>query len=204
MIDFFALWDSPEDLRFLRLFRNADFDPLTAIAIAGSAASAAGTLMGGFAANKMGQMQQTAADFQAEQDRMNSASEIAGAQRKAFDTGMKARLVQSRAIAGAAAGGLTTTTGSPLETEAEIGERGQYAASLDLWNGQNAATGDLNKAAAAHYTGQMDRIGGQMAQEGSYFSAAGTLASGGASAYSKYQKSMNPSLYGFSDSPGYG
>jgi hypothetical protein len=134
----------------------------------------------------MGRAQQLGEEFQAQQDVMNSAAEIAAAQRKAFDTSLKARLTQSRAVAGAAAGGVTTTTGSPLETQAEIGARGDYAASLDLWNGENAATGLRNKAAADYYTGIMDKMGGDMARDASYFSAAGTLMSSGASAYKMY------------------
>ncbi len=57
-----------------------------------------------------------------------------------------------------------------------------------MWNGQNAASGDLNKAAAAHYSGLVDAIGGEMQQKASYFSAAGTLASSGASAYKLYDE----------------
>src|SRR5262249_52914310 len=89
-------------------------------------------------------------------------------------------------VAQAAAGGVTTTTGSPLTNEAQIAARGRYASNLELWNGQNAASGDLNKAAAAHYSGLVDQIGGEMQQTASEFSAAGTLASSGASGYKMY------------------
>ena len=183
-------YDSPESRRFIRLFRNADFDPVTgtmmALSVAGGALSAGGTLMGGNAAAAMGRMQQQAAEFQATQDTMNSAADIASAQRQSLDIATKARLAGSTAVANAAAGGVTTTTGSPLQTQAEISSRGHYASELELWNGQNAASGDLNKAAAAHYSGLVDRIGGEMQQKASEFSAAGTLASSGASAYKIY------------------
>lgn len=182
--------DSPESQRFLRLFANANFDPvtMTALAVGGGALSAAGTLMGGNAAAAAGRMQQQAAQFQATQDRMNSAADIAAGQRKMFETQLNAKLTASRAVAGAAAGGVTTTTGSPLDTQAQIESRGHYAAALDLWNGQNAATGDLNKAAAADYSGLVAAQSGEMQQEASEFSAAGTLASSGASAYKIYNK----------------
>src|SRR5258706_9988113 len=181
-------YDSPESLRFIRLFRNADFDPvsMTALAVAGGAMSAAGTLMGGNAAAAYGRMQQQEKEFEATQDVMNSAADIASAQRQSLDIATKARLAESTAVAAAAAGGVTTTTGSPLTNEAQIAARGHYASELELWNGQNAASGDLNKAAAAHYSGLVDRIGGEMQQKASYFSAAGTLASSGASAYRMY------------------
>src|SRR5579885_520256 len=159
---------------------------LSGLALVGGALQAAGTLMGGSAAAAYGRMQQQAAEFQATQDVMNSASEIAAASRRSIETLQKANLTRSAAVATAAAGGVTTTAGSPLTNDAEISARGHYAAALDLWNGQNAATADLNKAAAAHYSGLMDEIGGQMAQQASYLSAAGTLASSGASAYRMY------------------
>ncbi len=170
----------------MRLFKNCDFDPLSGLALAGGVMSAAGTLMGGAASAQMGRMQQQQYEFQAAQERENAAAEIATAGRKSLDTQMRANLLRSSAVAGAAAGGVTTTGGSPLTNEAMIAARGKYAASLDMWNGENAATGDLNKAIAAHYAGQLAEQGGEMAQTASYFSAAGTLASGGASAYKMY------------------
>jgi hypothetical protein len=57
---------------------------------------------------------------------------------------------------------------------------------MDLANGQNAAAGDLNKAAAATYTGLMDQQGGQMAQTASEFGAVGTLMGAGGSAYKNF------------------
>jgi hypothetical protein len=172
------------------LFDRATFDPFSgtfaALSAVGSGLSAMGTLAGGANAAAMGRMQQQAADFQATQDTMNSASEIAAAGRRSQDTLLKANLTRSTAVANAAAGGVTTTAGSALTNQAQIASRGQYAAALDMWNGQNAASGDLNKAAAAHYSGLLDEIGGEMQQKASEFTAFGTLASGGASAYKIY------------------
>ena len=63
----------------------------------------------------------------------------------------------------------------------------QYSAALDLRNGQNAASGELNRAAGLQYQGTLDEIGGKEQQDASYYSAAGTLAGGGASAYKIYK-----------------
>lgn len=173
------------------LFNRAVFDPTGGIAtgmlaLGGGVMSAMGTLAGGQNAAAYGKMQRQAAEFQATQDTMNSAADIASAQRQAIDISQKANLARSAAVAGAAAGGVTTTSGSPLTNEAQIAARGKYASALDLWNGQNAATGDLNKAAAAHYTGLVDEAGGEMQKQASEFSAFGTLASAGASAFKMY------------------
>src|SRR5712675_573683 len=125
-------YDSPESRRFIRLFRNCDFDPTGGILTMGlmaigGAMSAAGTLAAGNAAAATGRMQQQAAEFQATQDTMNSAADIASAQRQSLDIATKARLAQSTAVAAAAAGGVTTTTGSPLTNESQIAARGHYA-----------------------------------------------------------------------------
>lgn len=186
-------YSSLESLRVLRLFRNADFDPtggiLTAgLALGGGALSAAGTLAGGSAAATMGRLQQQAEQFQATQDRMNAAGDIAGAQRQAIDISQRANLTRSTAVASAAAGGVVTTSGSPVTNQAQISARGNYASRLALFNGQNAATSDINKATAAEYTGQMDLIGGQLTKQASDITAAGTLASAGASAFKMYGK----------------
>src|SRR5712675_744472 len=124
-------YDSPESRRFIRLFRNADFDPVTgtmmALTVIGGAMSAAGTIAAGNAAATTGRMQQQAAEFQATQDTMNSAADVASAQRQSLDIATKARLAESTAMAAAAAGGVTTTTGSPLTNESQIAARGHYA-----------------------------------------------------------------------------
>lgn len=183
-------YTSPDSQRFIRLFRNADFDPLTgtmmALTAVGGGLSAAGTLAGGSAAATMGRLQQQAAQFQATQDTMNSAADIAGAQRQAIDIRQRADLTRSTAVASAAAGGVETTSGSPLTTQAQISSRGNIASTMALWQGQNAATGDLNKAAAARYSGLVDEIGGEMQKQASDLSAMGTLASAGASAFKLY------------------
>ena len=177
------------------LFGRAVMDPtggfLTAgLAMAGGAVSAAGTLAGGANAAQLGQMQQGAKQFESTQDVMNSAADIAGAQRSAIDIGQRANLLRSSAVASSAAGGVNAGTGSALTNEAQISSRGKYAAALDLFNGESASSSDLNKAAAAQYTGTMDLIGGQMQKKASTYAAVGTLASAGATAFKAYGGSM--------------
>jgi hypothetical protein len=157
-----------------------------AAAVAGGALSAAGTLAGGANAAQTGAMKQTAQQFAAQQDVQNSASDIAAAQRQGIDVKQKANLVASTARANAAASGVDASTGSAATNQAQIGARGEYESLMDLWQGQNRASGDLNKAAAATYQGQIDELSGQAQQTASYLSAGGTLAASGASAYKIY------------------
>lgn len=178
---------SPLAIRLPQVVYDPTGGVLTAgLMLGGGLISAAGTLAGGNNAAQMGQMQAQEKEYEAAQDRENSAADMAQGQRAGFEAGRKADMIKSTAIATAAANGVTTTTGSAVTNQAQIATRGKYAAAMDLWNGQNAATADLNKAAAAHYTGLMDIAGGEMAKEGSEYSAAGTLMSAGGSAFKAY------------------
>ena len=81
----------------------------------------------------------------------------------------------------AAANGVNAGAGIALTNQAQIAARGHYQAGLDLWSGQNQATGALNQAAAKRYTGDMDLIGGEEAQRAASLNALSTIAGGGAS-----------------------
>jgi hypothetical protein len=169
----------------------AVFDPVSAtmaaISLAGSATSAAGTIAGGANAAAMGKAKAGEASFEAQQATMNAGADVAASQRRMFDTQLKTNLTSSTATARAAASGVNAGVGSAAENVGEIQQRGRYAAALDLWNGQNAASGELNRAAGLQYQGTLDEIGGKAQQDASYYSAAGTLAGGGASAYKIYK-----------------
>jgi hypothetical protein len=190
----------------LRKYTSPLFDPLSMTAAAlgaaggggaaiggatgltglGSAISAASSLAGGGYASEIGQMKQQAADYQAAQLRENAAGEVAAAQRQAFDVGQKANMLRSSAVANAAASGVNAGAGSAVTNQAAIVQRGQYQSSMDLWNGQNRATGLLNQAQGVQYTGYMDALAGQEAQRASYLSAMSTIAGGGASLLRMY------------------
>jgi hypothetical protein len=57
---------------------------------------------------------------------------------------------------------------------------------MDLWSGQNQATGLLNRAAARRYTGELDAIGGDEASRAAGLNAFATIAGGGASLLRMY------------------
>jgi hypothetical protein len=163
---------------------------MAGVSAAGAAASAAGTLAGGANSAAMGRAQAGEATFESAQDRLNASSDIAAAQTRMFQTQQKTNLLVGSATARAGASGINAGVGSAAENVGEIGQKGRYAAALDLWNGQNAAAGDLDKAQAQDYQSSLDIIGGQSAQKAATFSALGTLAGGGSSAYKLF--SQNP------------
>jgi hypothetical protein len=160
-------------------------DPLSTTAAAltgiGSGVSAVNTLMGGGYAAAAGKARQAEANFEADQDVANSAGEIASAQRQGLDAAQKAGLLGSSAVAQAAANGVDAGSGSALTNQAQIAARGRYQADMDLWNGQNQATGLLNRAAAKRYTGELDAIGGEEASRAADLGALATIAGGGSS-----------------------
>ena len=160
-------------------------DPLSTTAAAlggiGTGLSAANTLAGGSYAAQVGKAKQAEANFEADQDVANSASEIASAQRQALDAGQKADRLRSAAVAQAAANGIDAGAGSALTNQAQIAARGRYQADMDLWSGQNQATGLMNRAAGKRYTGDLDAIAGDEASRAAGLNAMATIAGGGAS-----------------------
>ena len=179
-------------------YAGAVFDPLTVTGAAaalrgiGSALSAANTIAGGSYAAEAGQMKAAEANFEANQDVENSAGDIAAAQRQGLDVSQRADLLRSSAVAQAAAGGIDAGGGSALTNQAKIAGRGSYQAAMDLWQGQNRATGLLNQAAARRYSGYMDLLGGEEAQRAADLNAASTIAGGGASLLRMYQAPAAP------------
>jgi hypothetical protein len=153
---------------------------------AGAGISALNTLMGGAFASTAGKAKQAEANYEAGQDVANSAGAIASAQRQALDAGQRADLLRSSAVAQAAANGVNAGAGSALTNQAQIAARGRYQADMDLWSGQNQATGLLNQAAAKRYTGDLDALGGEQAGAASGLGALSTLAGGGASLLRMY------------------
>ncbi len=160
-------------------------DPLSTTAAAltgiGAGISAVNTIAGGDYAAQMGRAKQAEANFEADQDVANSAGEIATAQRQSLDVSQRANLLRSAAVANAATSGVDASTGSALSDQAQIAARGRYQADMDLWTGQNQASGLLNRAAGKRYTGELEALGGDEMRDASTLNALSTLAGGGAS-----------------------
>lgn len=164
-------------------------DPITASLVLtgiGAGVSAAGTIAGGNNAAALGQSQQNEANYQAAQLRENASSEIGASQRQMLDTQQKARLAQGTLVADAAGGGFSAGTGSPEAVAQSIARRGSYEAAMQLFQGENASTGDLNRAQGTEMSGEVAAEGGRMQQEASLYSAAGNLASSGGTMFKNY------------------
>jgi hypothetical protein len=147
----------------------------------GAGISAANTLAGGDYAAQIGRAKQAEANFEADQDVSNAAGEIASAQRQTINVNQKADLLRSSAVADTAANGVNAGAGSALTNQAQIMARGRYQADMDLWSGQNQATGLMNRAAGKRYSGELDALAGEETQRASTLNALSTIAGGGAS-----------------------
>lgn len=121
--------------------------------IASTAASAAGSIMGGNA-------QRASANFQAAQLEQQAGQERASAQRKAILDRERADLAGSRiqALAAAGGGGATDPTVEKLRTD--VAGRGEYEALSSLFTGEERARGMESAAGARRYEGQVARRAG--------------------------------------------
>ncbi len=80
-----------------------------------------------------------------------------------------------------------------LTDAGDIAQRGEYQALMDVFNGENARSGMLNKAAATRASGEADAWAGEQQQDASYLSAAGTIASTAGSMMKTYGSYRYPS-----------
>lgn len=175
-----------------RLADMAAFGPAGMMALAvgsplaGGALSAMGTLAGGNWARASGLAQQNADNYQAQQLRQNAGLAMAAGQTKQFDTQQKTNLAIDTSTARAAASGVNAGVGSAATNVGEIAKRGSYLSALDLYNGKVQATGLLNEANAAEYSGKIAALEGSEKQSASYLAAGGTLAGSFGSAFKQY------------------
>lgn len=176
--------------------------------LVGTGLSASGTLAAGDYAARAGAMARTAAyarageqEDEAGQVEQNATGEIAAAQRQALEKRREAKLLTGSLQARAAGSGVDAGVGSPVVAAGEIAGRGEYQALMDMFQGQNVASGLRNKAAGMRYGAQITRYGGdieaeegQMRQRASRTSALATLAGGIGSAATSYGRFRYPGL----------
>ena len=175
--DEFDLWPAhmrpPMHMRSSHLAFGPLMLPLAmASTVASTAIGAAGQMQAGQNAEAMGRYQNLEYQQQAE-------TATATGQRSMLEERRKVGLVQSTLQARAAGDGGTATAPSTLNVSGQIAKRGEYNALMDLSQGENQAAGLTNMGSAAKY-------GGQIANEGDMYSAAGTIAGGAGSLAQTY------------------
>lgn len=144
----------------------------------GARIAADGQLAAGDSAALAGRLQREAAEFEAKQIEQNAALERASGQRLAMEKRLAKTFAIGTAQTRAAASGVNAGTGSALQNEIELEQRGEYQALMDLFNGESAATGLTNKAIAVRHQGDLAEWEGRERKRLSRIQAAATIASG--------------------------
>lgn len=140
---------------------------------------AAGTLFSASNQADAGSQEKELANYQASQLERNAGQSQAVAQRQAIEERRKARLLESRAQAVAAASGGGASDSTVVNLIGNIEKQGEYNALTALYNGDMQAANMKEEAGIRRKTGKAAAYAGQT-------QAASTILSGASSLYNKY------------------
>lgn len=144
----------------------------------GTGMQAAGQLQSGKAAANTGLAQQKASEFEAQQLEQNAGQAQAASQRSAIEELRKSMLLQSRAIAVAAASGGGALDPTVMALVGNLSKEGQLAAETQIYGGDERARAMRNQAKASRYEGAQRAEAGRVAERASKVSAGNTILSG--------------------------
>jgi len=151
-----------------------------------SIVSAAGKSDAGSNAEQVGLQQQAARQYEAAQLRVNAGQSIAASQRAAEEQRRQGMLVQSRAIALAAAGGGGVTDPGIITVLSRNAGEIAYRSAVALYEGEDKARSLNAEAAAREYSGEMAAEAGRDRKKASMTSAFGDLIKGGSSLFQSF------------------
>lgn len=169
-----------------------------AIPAALSVVSAVGKSDAGSASASVGAQQQAAAQYEADQLRVNAGQSIASAQRAAQEQRRQGEIIQSRAIALAAAGGGSTTDPGIVHLLAGNAGETAYRSAVALYEGEDKARTMRESAKAAEYSGANAAQAGQDRKKSMMMGAFGDLVKGGSSLFSSLNPGTGGNAAGFS------
>lgn len=144
------------------------------LAVAGSALSAGGTILGSNAEAK-------ALRREAAQLEVNAGLERASSQRRMIEEKRSATLANSRALALAAASGASADDPTIVNLMAGIEGEGEYRALTALYEGETQAQGMEDQA-------RQNRVAAKATKKAGMIKAAGTILSAGSSIYDRFGK----------------
>lgn len=142
----------------------------------------------GNTAVKIGARRQAALEFQAKQLETEAGQAKAASQIQSQDIARQVAIVNSTALARAAASGAGASDPTVLAVMARTGAEGAYRQALALYEGEAQSRLDLNRAAAARFEGQTNVQDAANAKRQANIGAGATLLAGGARALSMYDK----------------
>lgn len=165
------------------------------LAAAGTMMSANAQRENADAIRKQAERRQAEANFEAAQLDRDAIQAGAVAHRQAEDETLKARLVNSTALARAAASGAGASDPTVMGIIAKTGGTGSYRAGVALYEGEEQARVDRVRAAALRFSGDVGIADAVTASRIANQGATSTLLTGGAktaSMFSKYWAGPSP------------
>lgn len=156
------------------------------LTVLGMFTQASGAHAAGNAAMSNAQAQAQADAFKAAQYEQQAGQSIATGQRQAIEQKRQAQLLQSRALAVAAASGAGASDPTVVHLIAQIGGEGAYRAAVAMYDSEEKARQLRLNAAASRYEGDAALLGGE-AQKSAYdTSAVSSLLSGAGTLYTRF------------------
>lgn len=159
-----------------------------ALSIVGTVLSAEGQLAQGDAAAAIGRRRQIEGEFEAKQLEQDAGQSIAVSQRNAADIKRQTTLINSAALARAAASGAGASDPSVIGTIARTAGEGAYRRGVALYEGEAQARMDRIRAAASRAEGELSVADADAAKKFSRIGALSTVLTGAGNAASMYSK----------------
>ena len=148
------------------------------VGAAGLLIGVAGNVQAGREAKKQGERIRALGEFEAAQLEQNAGQQIAAAQRSGMEEERKFELMQSRAIALAAASGGGASDPTVVKIISDLAGEGSYRKSIALYQGEENARQMRLAAVARRMEGEAGFAGGASAQRAYNISAVGGAVSG--------------------------
>jgi len=156
-----------------------------AMSVIGSVMGATGNMQSGDAAQLIGRRQRQADEFQAAQLTQQAGQVFASAQRQDLEQVRLGKLVESKALANAAASG-AGTGGNAMDIIANLHSEAAYRGSIALYNGEEQRRQLMMAAEAKRYEGALAEEAGNAKKTAYYTAGVGSLFKGAASLYTNY------------------
>lgn len=163
-----------------------------AMELVGSMFSATGNYQAGDAAMANAKAKKQEADFEAAQLMQQANTALASGQAQAIEERRQIGIINSRALAVAAAGGGAKDP-TVINMIARNAAYGSYRAALSLYQGQDRARTLRMQAAGRTYEGEVALQTGEAKQAAYRTAAAGSVIKGATSLYTKYGMTPAPS-----------
>lgn len=132
------------------------------------------------------------AEYTAAQLRQNAGQMQAAAQRNAISQERNTKYILSQGLAQAAASGGGASDPTVVNAFAQLAGEGAYRKAVALYEGEDKARALKDQASSKLYAGQLGIGAGDQVQSASGIGAFAGLLQGGASLYTKYANSSQP------------